>query len=102
MYDDLITSFFSHWRLYLSARSLGSSWLEQYTSRVGPTYTQPSQKADASPSVHNITLSDLPVDPHLMDPPLHSESDDDSDWELITGEDLDDTVDAEDVLDDND
>ena len=47
-------------------------------------------------------LSDLPVDPHLMDPPLRSESDDDSDWELITREDLDDTVDAEDVLDNDD
>ena len=57
---------------------------------------------DTSPSVHAITLSDLPVDPHLVDPPLCSKSDDDSDWDLITEEDLDDTVDAEDVLDDND
>ena len=106
LYDDLITSFILHWKLYLFAQSLGSSWLGRYTARVVPVPMQPSQRADAFPpatAVHTITLSNPPADPQLVDPPLRSESDNDSDWgnDSNTGGDLDDTINAEDVLDDD-
>ena len=107
LYDDLVTSFISHWRPYLSAQSLGSSWLDGYASHVGLTPTPSSQRADARlppvsihipmPPIH-CSSSQLPVDP-----PLLSESDHDSDWgdELNTGGDIDEAVDTEDILDDD-
>ena len=106
LYDDLVTSFISHWRPYLSAQSLGSSWLGRYASRVSLA-PAPSQKADARLSpvpIHIPMPPGLPSSSQLLvDPPLRSEGDHDSDWgdELNTGRDIDEAVDTEDVLDDD-
>jgi hypothetical protein len=106
LYNELITSFVSHWRHYLSSKSLGSSWLCNYASRVGPTLTRSSQRAGASSipaGIHTPASSKPPADAQtFVDPPLRSESDDDSDvGEEVHGGDLEDSIDAEDILDDD-
>ena len=107
LYDDLVTSYVLHWRTYLSARSLSSSWLDKYASRAGPTPAQSSQKADvlSPPTPIRIPASlSLPAESELLvDPPLRSESDNDSDWgdDVETLGDSDDFFHAEDLLDDD-
>ena len=107
LYDNLTMSFVSHWRPYLSSQSLGSSWLGKYTSHVDPALTRLSQKTGAglvpaAVSTPTLVNPSTEVQP-LVDPPLHSESDDDSEGgeDVGTGGDFEDTVDAEDVLDDD-
>lgn len=84
LYDELVTFFVTHWRAYLSARSLGSSWLDKYASRVDPTPVRPSRghKTDTglAPAPANIPVpSKLPTGlENLVDTPLDSGSDDDS------------------------
>ena len=113
LYDNLITSFVSHWWCYLSAQSLGCSWLDKYASRVRFAPTPSFQQADAHSTpaaahtpndVHTPILSGLPVNPQLLvDPPLRSESNNDSDWgeDLNSGGDIDDCINAEDILDED-
>ena len=106
LYDDLVTSYVSRWRPYLSAKSLGSSWLDGYASRVSLIPTPSSWKVDArlpSTCAPILTPSSLPIDPQPVDPPIRSESDDEADWdddETIVG-DVDEYVDTEDILDDD-
>ena len=102
LYNELVTSFVSHWRPYLSSQSLGSSWLSKYASRVRPTPARSSRKAGVPGTACTPTLlkPSTNVQPPI-DPPLRSESDDDSDGEVGAGGDPEDNVDAEDILDDD-
>ena len=69
LYDELTTMFVVHWRTYLSARSLGSSWLDKYTSRTDPIPVRPPRRRQNS---------DADLDIIAVDAPLDSGSEDDS------------------------
>ena len=74
------------WRSYLTARSLGSVWLNEYASRVDPAPLRPSrghQKAnpDSAPIISDVPTSSLKVSTGpklLVDAPLDSGSNEDS------------------------
>ena len=110
LYDDLTASFVTHWRAYLSARSLGSSWLAGYASRVDPTPAWPSrghQKVDAGSDALTTRVAvsrklRANLQP-LVDAPLDSGSDSDSDGNIgdADAEDMEDSVDAEDMFADD-
>jgi hypothetical protein len=105
LYDQLITLFVSHWRKYLSAHSLGSSWLGGYASRPDLARVRPlrRQKVDAG-SVRTAVI--VPVTPTLstdpethVDAPLDSGSDNDSDDIAADAEgDMDVYLDADDMF----
>jgi len=111
LYDQLVTSFVTHWRPYLLARSLGSSWLNKYTSHVAPVPTHNGrQKTDtgSTPVITNTNIpasSELPGNPKpSTDAPLDSGSDDDSEGNrdhVGADEDAGDSVDAEDMFADD-
>jgi hypothetical protein len=97
--------FVSHWRKYLSAHSLGSSWLGGYASRPDLARVRPlrRQKVDAG-SVRTAVI--VPVTPTLstdpethVDAPLDSGSDNDSDDIAADAEgDMDVYLDADDMF----
>jgi hypothetical protein len=80
LYDELVTLFVAHWRAFLAARSLGSSWLGQYTSRPDLKRVCDRRKVDngSRPTAANVPGdSNLPINPEsLMDAPLDSGSED--------------------------
>ena len=88
MYDGLVTSFIAHWRAYLIAHSLGSSWLTKYASCVDPIPLRasrghkkvPTSSVLATPNVPGSL--ELPTSPESpVNTPLDSESDDDPEGE---------------------
>ena len=101
--------FVTHWRTYLFSRSLGSSWLDKYASRVDPTLAWPSRgrkktdtRLDPVPAKIRVP-SKLSTDSKpLVDTPLDSGSDDDSEGDAngadTEGEDL---IDSEDIFADD-
>jgi hypothetical protein len=106
LYNKLITLFIAHWRTYLIAHSLGSSWLNAYTSRADPVPSRPSrghQKASPSSVLTGPTVpgsSEPPTSPKsIVDAPLDSESDNDPDGEDNA---VDAEGDAEGYVDDDD
>ena len=110
LYNELVTLFVVHWRTYLSARSLGSTWLDDYDSRVDTTPTRPARghrKADVSSdpvTINTPVSSSLPATPGpLMDAPLDSESNNDSEGDdnVDSEGDVEDPIDAEDMFDDD-
>ena len=108
LYNELVTLFVTHWRTYLSAHSIGSSWLSKYDSRANPTPTRPSRghrKVDVTLAPVTAKIpgsSKLPINPRaLVDAPLDSGSDDDSEGDIDgadAGDDTDDSIDAEDMF----
>ena len=103
MYDDLIASYVNHWRKYLLANSLGTTWLNNYPPPVDPAPSRPSHghcRSDTGPS--SITkvsaTSELPIIPHDIDtdPPLESGSDND-DYDDTHGR-IDGELNAEDMF----
>lgn len=110
LYNELVTSFVVHWRVYLSARSLGSAWLNKYDSRVSSTPTRPTRghpKADVGldPATINAPASSsLPPAPALLlDAPLDSEDDNNSDGDddVDSDGDVESSIDAEDMFADD-
>ena len=111
LYNELAMLFVTHWRMYLSAHSLGSSWLSKYDSRANPTPTWLShghRKVDVAlaPVTAKIPgLSKLPTNPRAqVDAPLNSRSDDDSEGDINgadAGDDTESSIDAEDMFADN-
>ena len=92
VYNDLVDSFVNHWRKYLLANSLGTTWLNNYPPPVDPAPSRPSRGhrgSDAGPSptakVSKTTkasmASKFPTAPHDVDvdTPLDSGSEDDGD-----------------------
>jgi hypothetical protein len=86
LYNELVTLFVVYWRPYLSAHSLGVSWLGEYVSRVDPTPVRPSRrgkKTDTSSAAFTANVPSsfkVPTNPSpLVDAPLDSGSDNDSD-----------------------
>ena len=87
VYNDLIASFVGHWRKYLLAHSLGTTWLDRYPPPVDPTPTRPSRghrKSDAGPSpITEVSAKPTILEPRTaphefdVDAPLDSRSDGD-------------------------
>lgn len=111
LYDELITLFVGHWRAYLSSHSLGSSWLDKYSSRVGLIPVRPSRghrKVDvgSAPGTVNVPASsELHADPKpCTDARLNSGSDDDSEGDEKGADaegDMEGFIDAEDMFADD-
>ena len=107
LYNELVTLFVTHWRPYLSARSLGSSWLTKYVSCVDPTSAWSSRghrKADATKDPKPRKPRKLPADPEPLvdvDAPLNSGSDDDSEGDANDANAGDTEIDAEDMFADD-
>ena len=100
MYNDLITSFVTHWRRYLFANSLGTTWLNNYPPPIDPTPSRPSRghrRSDIGPSpiTKASATPELPISSNNIDvdAPLESESDNGDD---DTQEEIE--IDAEEIL----
>ena len=109
LYDELITLFVTHWRPYLSAHSLGASWLGNYLSHANPTPVQSSRHHQKAENHSAAVAANVPTPPKLstnpeslMDAPLDSGSDNDSDGDG-SGADVeeDDYVENEDMFADD-
>ena len=109
LYDELITLFVTHWRPYLSAHSLGASWLGNYLSRANPTPVRSSRRHRKAENHSAAVAANVPTPPKLstnpeslMDAPLDSGSDNDSDGDG-SGADVeeDDYVENEDMFADD-
>ena len=102
LYDELVTSFVTHWRPYLSARSFGSSWLDKYASRVAPPRTRHSRPKTDAGNINVPSPSLLPSDLEpFVDLPLESGSDNDSEGHAGAEGDIEDFADAEDMFADD-
>ena len=86
LYDGLVTSFVTHWRSYLVAHSLGSSWLNKYASRADPVTLWPS-RGHQKPTWNSVLVAaNIPESPKasanpkplgdVVDAPLDSEIED--------------------------